>query len=39
MARSEPALAASLDIIGRAYRGPVTVAEDLLCLPLRGTVQ
>jgi ribonuclease BN (tRNA processing enzyme) len=39
MARSERALAASLDIIGKGYQGPLTVAEDLLCLPLAGPVQ
>jgi ribonuclease BN (tRNA processing enzyme) len=39
MTRSERALAASLDIVRKRYRGPVTVAEDLLCLPLSGTTQ
>jgi ribonuclease BN (tRNA processing enzyme) len=36
MARSERALNESLDIIGQGYGGPVTVAADLVCLPLSG---
>ena len=39
MVRSERALAASRDIIGKGYQGPLTVAEDLMCLPLAGPVQ
>ena len=37
MPRSERVLAASLAIIRKTYTGPLTVADDMLCLPLAGS--
>jgi ribonuclease BN (tRNA processing enzyme) len=39
MPRSERVLAASLAIIRKTYTGPLTVADDMLCLPLPGSPQ
>lgn len=39
MPRSERVLAASLAIIRKTYRGPLTVAGDMLCLSLAGSPQ
>jgi ribonuclease BN (tRNA processing enzyme) len=37
MPRSERVLAASLAIIRKTYTGPLTVADDMLCLSLTGS--